>query len=78
MKHIHTFESFLNEGKSEPLFKKGDEVTISTSSADANAKKYNGKKGIVALDPMEYSNGAYSYLVKVGRSEVEFSEMELK
>jgi hypothetical protein len=71
-------ESLFNEGKSHPLFKKGDEVTITLSYADDSAKKYNGKKGIVSMDPMEYSNGTYSYMVKVGRNEVEFRETELK
>ena len=78
MKNLHTFEEFLNESKKQALFAKGDEVTITTSSLDAKAKKYNGKKGRIVLDPMTYSDGSIAYMVKVGNSEVEFRETELK
>lgn len=80
MKHIQTFDSFLNEqtlneGKAEPLFKKGDEVVI--GQVGGSAKKYAGKDGVISSAAMSYSNGKYSYMVKVGRTEIEFDEIEL-
>lgn len=75
MKHLQTFESFLNEGKMEPLFKKGDSVKVKT--VYGGVKKYSGKDGLIASDPMEHSNGKFSYMVKINRNEIEFDENEL-
>ena len=75
MKHLQTFESFLNEGKMEPLFKKGDSVKVKT--VYGGVKKYSDKDGLIASDPMEHSNGKFSYMVKINRNEIEFDENEL-
>ena len=39
--------------------------------------KYSGKDGLIASDPMEHSNGKFSYMVKINRNEIEFDENEL-
>lgn len=44
MKHLHTFESFLNEGTS---FRKGDKVKHVT---------FDDIIGVIAEGPMDYSN----------------------
>jgi hypothetical protein len=75
MKHLQSFENFLHESKAEALFRKGDEVTI--KDLYGSGKKYSGKDGVITSEPMEYTNGKYAYMVKVGRSEVEFNEYEL-
>jgi hypothetical protein len=75
MKNLQTFEEFLNEGKIEPLFKKGDSVKVKT--VYGGVKKYSGKDGVIASDPMEHSNSKFSYMVKINRNEIEFDENEL-
>ncbi len=76
MKYVHTFDQFLHESKKEPVFLIGDQVII--ANVGGSSKKYNGLKGIVSSNPMQYSNGTYSYMVKVGRREIEFRETELQ
>ena len=75
MNNLQTFDEFLNESKATPLFKKGDSVKVKT--VYGGVKKYSGKDGLIASDPMEHSNGKFSYMVKINRNEIEFDENEL-
>jgi hypothetical protein len=73
--HREGLKESVNEGKIEPLFKKGDSVKVKT--VYGGVKKYSGKDGVIASDPMEHSNSKFSYMVKINRNEIEFDENEL-
>ena len=77
MEHIKSYKEFINESNKEPKFANGDQVIIQNVYGP-DGKKYNDKEGIVSGNAMKYSNGSYSYTVRIGRKEIEFRETELK
>lgn len=63
------------ENKQLPLFNVGDRVEI--KELLGSGKKYSGREGVILEEPLELSNGKFSYMVKVGNKTVEFQEYEL-
>lgn len=73
-KEIEILDSRIAENEAKkigtPRFSKGDKVAATMDVGCRN--------GIIAEEPLKWSNGKFTYMVKVGRKEIEFAEFELK